>query len=87
MKKAYETLKEETNKQKNNELEQLKLQITALSMREEAKNIKGVRDDLKELKHKNFGGESFDEEEEKPNHSQKNPLLLINFQFFYLMFF
>jgi len=52
MKKAYENLKEETNKQKNNEMEQLKLQIAALSMREEAKNIKGVRDDLKQLKQK-----------------------------------
>ncbi len=79
MKKAYETLKEETNKQKNNELEQLKLQITALSMREEAKNIKGVRDDLKELKHKNFGSESFEEEDEKHNYSQKNPLLKLLF--------
>lgn len=52
MKKAYENLKEETNKQKSNEMEQLKLQIAALSMREEAKNIKGVRDDLKHLKQK-----------------------------------
>ena len=52
MKKAYENLKEETNKQKNNELEQLKLQIAALSMREEVKNIQGVRDDLKSLKQK-----------------------------------
>ena len=52
MKKAYENLKEETNKQKNNELEQLKLQIAALSMREDVKNIQGVRDDLKSLKQK-----------------------------------
>lgn len=54
MKKAYETLKEESHKQKNNELEQLKLQIAALTMRDEAKSIKGVREDLKELKQKFF---------------------------------
>ena len=54
MKKAYENLKEDTNKQKNNELEQLKLQIAALSMRDDAKNIKGIRDDLKDLKQKSF---------------------------------
>lgn len=52
MKKAYETLKDDMNKQKNNELEQLKLQIAALTMKEETKTIRAVREDIKEIKRK-----------------------------------
>lgn len=52
MKKAYETLKDDMNKQKYNELEQLKLQIAALTMKEETKTIRAVREDIKEIKRK-----------------------------------
>lgn len=54
MKKAYENLKDDMNKQKNNELEQLKLQIAALTMREESKNLQAFREDISDLKKKYF---------------------------------
>lgn len=87
MKKAYETLKDDMNKQKNNELEQLKLQIAALTMKEETKTIRAVREDIKEIKRKysffsskktynanirNFPDE-YNEDEKLPNEfSRKN---------------